>query len=160
MWTKKEIAYLPEVLRDGEIIRALISGHYQNTTWLVVATTHRVLFLDKGMFGGLKQLELPLDKIDGIAHSTGILLGSISISTAGAAWKVDNLQKNEVGRFAQTLSEELERHKAMRNGAQAAPFAPQSGDVIGQIERLGQLRASGVLTEEEFQAQKQRLLAR
>ena len=32
-------------------------------------------------------------------------------------------------------------------------------DVIAQLERLGQLRASGVLTEGEFESQKARLLA-
>jgi hypothetical protein len=41
-----------------------------------------------------------------------------------------------------------------------APPAPQGDDVIAQLERLGELRASGVLTEAEFDAQKARLLAR
>jgi hypothetical protein len=32
--------------------------------------------------------------------------------------------------------------------------------VISQLERLGQLRASGVLTDAEFESQKARLLGR
>lgn len=40
----------------------------------------------------------------------------------------------------------------------AAP-APQGGDLIEQLERLGQLRAAGVLTDAEFEAQKARILA-
>jgi hypothetical protein len=39
------------------------------------------------------------------------------------------------------------------------PAAPEE-DVIAQLEKLGELRASGVLTEAEFDAQKARLLAR
>ena len=39
---------------------------------------------------------------------------------------------------------------------QAAP-APQQ-DVVSQLERLGALRDQGVLTEEEFQAQKAKIL--
>ncbi len=39
---------------------------------------------------------------------------------------------------------------------QAAP-APQE-DVISQLERLGALRDQGILTEEEFQAQKAKIL--
>jgi hypothetical protein len=34
----------------------------------------------------------------------------------------------------------------------------QEDDVITQLERLGALRAQGILTEEEFQAQKAKLL--
>ena len=35
---------------------------------------------------------------------------------------------------------------------------PSQEDVIAQLERLGALKAQGILTEEEFQAQKARLL--
>jgi hypothetical protein len=38
-----------------------------------------------------------------------------------------------------------------------APPAPEE-DVITQLERLGALKAQGILTEEEFQAQKAKLL--
>ena len=39
------------------------------------------------------------------------------------------------------------------------PPAPiQQDDVISQLERLGALKAQGILTEEEFQAQKAKLL--
>ena len=43
--------------------------------------------------------------------------------------------------------------------APAAPAAAPADDMLDQLERLGQLRASGVLTEEEFAAQKARILA-
>jgi hypothetical protein len=40
-----------------------------------------------------------------------------------------------------------------------APAAPAPDeDVISQLERLGALKAQGILTEEEFQAQKAKLL--
>ena len=40
----------------------------------------------------------------------------------------------------------------------APPAAGQQEDVIAQLERLGALKAQGILTEEEFQAQKAKLL--
>lgn len=42
--------------------------------------------------------------------------------------------------------------------AAAAPPAAAGGDVIEQLERLGQLHSQGVLTDEEFAAQKAKLL--
>ena len=39
-----------------------------------------------------------------------------------------------------------------------APAAAGGDDVIAQLEQLGRLRDSGVLTDEEFAAQKARLL--
>ena len=40
---------------------------------------------------------------------------------------------------------------------QQAP-APAGGDMLTQLKQLGELRDSGVLTEEEFEAQKARIL--
>ena len=42
--------------------------------------------------------------------------------------------------------------------AQSPPSSPPPGDLLDYLERLGRLRDSGVLTEDEFQAQKDRLL--
>lgn len=57
-------------------------------------------------------------------------------------------------------------HHAMGGGKQPAappqpaPAAPPtSSDRITQLNQLAQLRASGALTEEEFQREKQKLLA-
>ena len=38
------------------------------------------------------------------------------------------------------------------------PAAPSEDDTLAQLERLGQLKAQGILTEEEFAAQKAKIL--
>jgi hypothetical protein len=42
--------------------------------------------------------------------------------------------------------------------APPAPAAPSQADVISQLKQLGELRDAGVLTEDEFAAQKAKLL--
>jgi hypothetical protein len=39
------------------------------------------------------------------------------------------------------------------------PAAPAESDMLTQLQQLGQLREAGVLTEEEFAAQKAKILA-
>ncbi|MCC6704944.1 MAG: SHOCT domain-containing protein [Thermomicrobiales bacterium] len=46
-----------------------------------------------------------------------------------------------------------------QQAAAAAPSAPPAGDLIAQLERLGQLKAAGILSDAEFEAAKARLLA-
>ncbi len=41
----------------------------------------------------------------------------------------------------------------------AAPAAPAQDDMLDQLQKLGELKAAGVLTEEEFAAQKAKILA-
>jgi hypothetical protein len=40
-----------------------------------------------------------------------------------------------------------------------APAAPAQDDMLTQLQKLGELKAAGVLTEEEFAAQKAKILA-
>lgn len=42
---------------------------------------------------------------------------------------------------------------------QAMPSAPDTATMLTQLEHLGQLRAAGVLTDAEFEVQKQRILS-
>jgi hypothetical protein len=42
---------------------------------------------------------------------------------------------------------------------QAAPTPPAQPDPLEQLKKLGELKASGVLTEAEFEAQKAKILA-
>jgi len=44
-------------------------------------------------------------------------------------------------------------------GSPSAPAAPQA-DVLAQIEKLSELKEKGILTEDEFKAKKDELLAR
>jgi len=53
--------------------------------------------------------------------------------------------------------------QAAASAPQAMPVAPAStsapvGDTLDQLAKLGELKAAGVLTEAEFQAQKARIL--
>jgi membrane protease subunit (stomatin/prohibitin family) len=54
---------------------------------------------------------------------------------------------------------ELEQQQAMQQ--QAAPPAAAGGitdDTIAQIQKLGQLKEQGLITDDEFEAQKRKLL--
>ena len=56
-----------------------------------------------------------------------------------------------------------EQQAAAQQQAYAAPppqpAAPAQDDVLTQLQKLGDLKAAGVLTEEEFAAQKAKILA-
>jgi Domain of unknown function (DUF4429)/Short C-terminal domain len=56
----------------------------------------------------------------------------------------------------EALRDELNRRMAA--SSHSAPAAP-AADFTAQLERLARLREQGILTEEEFQAQKARILA-
>jgi hypothetical protein len=76
---------------------------------------------------------------------------------AGTATSVSNrVSKRQGERWA---AQEQQQYAQPEAPPQAAP-APEAGgsSVIDQLKELGELKAQGILTEEEFAAQKAKLL--
>ncbi|MCX5328530.1 SHOCT domain-containing protein [Streptomyces sp. NBC_00140] len=76
---------------------------------------------------------------------------------AGTATAVSNrVSRRQAGRWAQQEPAAAEQSAPP---PAAAPAAPDMESKIAQLKDLGQLKEQGVLTEEEFAAQKSRILA-
>jgi hypothetical protein len=72
---------------------------------------------------------------------------------AGTATHVsNNVSRRQANRWA-------EQEGAVEEPMQAAPPAPAQDDKLEQLQKLGELKTSGVLTEAEFEAQKAKILA-
>src|SRR4051794_8396687 len=89
---------------------------------------------------------------------------------AGTATAVSNrVSRRQAGRWAAQDQQAYDQQAYDQQAYQQQPVyqapppppAPASGqaDVIAQLQKLGELKAAGVLTEEEFAAQKAKVLA-
>lgn len=158
LWgTKKEVRHLPEVLQQGEAIRHLTSGMMEGNTWLIVCTNRRVLLLDKGLLYGLKQKEIQLKSISSVEHSTGMFFGEIVITVSSNRLKIENCVKQTVKAFVGALN--AAREEVDRPAPAAIAAAAPADDFVSKLERLAALRERGMLSDEEFAQQKQRLLS-
>lgn len=98
-FTTKELDVLPKILSPLEQVLSFSSGLMDGSTWLIVLTDQRVLFVDKGMIYGLKQTSIDLGNIVVIDAQTHLVFGSISISTAAGPREIRNTWKSSVNIF-------------------------------------------------------------
>lgn len=152
--TKKEFFHLPNILNDNEQPLAIASGAMDGNTWLITLTNQRVIFLDKGMLFGVKQVDISLKDVVGVGGKTGMILGSITISTSGQNYTIKDVAKQCVIPFTNLVNA---TRNNLNNPATKAPSTNET-DVVAQLERLASLREKGILTEEEFLQQKQKIL--
>jgi hypothetical protein len=76
---------------------------------------------------------------------------------AGTATAVSNrVSRRQAGRWAQQAPAAEPEPRPEETAAPVAP--PSTDDRLDQLRRLGELRTSGVLTDEEFAEQKRRIL--
>ena len=95
----------------------------------------------------------------------GLLRGIVrTAAVAGTATATRNAvnrhaAKKNVAAYSEAQDAASAQHAQRVQAAAPAPAAPaQQEDTISQLERLGALKSQGVLTEEEFEAQKAKLL--
>ena len=151
---KREINELPNILWEDEIVERLITGIYDEGLGVLAATNRRLIFIDKGLFGKLKIEDFTYDKISTIESSTGIVSGELTVYASGNRETIKGVYKDTCQDFAAHLRNKLNRPSEQST----APSAVAVG-VADELVKLAALRDSGVLTQEEFDQQKKRLLS-
>jgi putative oligomerization/nucleic acid binding protein len=107
-------------------------------------------------------------QIGGVQQQQGGASGSLSFSSQYGTFSVDSLPVVGGPPPPQQAPQQAPQQNDAYASAPAAPPMPEpmpspsssSDDIIAAIERLGQLAARGILTDEEFRAKKAELLAR
>ena len=154
-WTEKEIRALPEILESDETIKAVTSGIMNSSTWLGVCTSRRLIFLNRGMIFGLRQVQFPLERIQSIDHEFTIAFGSISVWDGASSFTIRLVLKNSIMPFVKATEEAM---FAAKKASTRTQTQPSTVDVATQLTKLAELKEKGHLTEEEFNQQKKKLL--
>ena len=154
--SRGEIKELPSILWEDELPVMLAEGIYNRGSGLLVATDRRLIFIDKGLFGGLKVEDFGYDRITSIESKTGLMSGSIVIYASGNREQIDSVAKQDVNSLASYLRNRIHNPKSA-----TAPPAPPAGTVSAaeELARYSVLLKSGVITQEEFDSIKTRLLS-
>jgi uncharacterized membrane protein YdbT with pleckstrin-like domain len=140
--------------------------------WLAVrpvidwATSHFVVTSDRVIHRrGLvakHSMEIPLEHVNDVRFSQNVLervigAGTLVIQSASEQGREefkDVRHPEEVQKTIYRVGEQ-NKNRMYRGGSSSPPVSPS---VTTELERLADLRAKGVLTEAEFQAQKARIL--
>lgn len=158
---RKEIKELPNILWEDESLLNIIQGTYNDGIGILVATNKRLVFIDKGLFYGLKVEDFPYDKISSIQYETGLVFGKLTIFTSGNKAVITDVTKSKVRSFGDEVRARISN---LSNINGQTPVIPQqnnsehTNNLLNQLERLAKLKDQGILTEEEFLSQKKKIL--
>ena len=97
-------------------------------------------------------------QVSEVSLARGLVWSNISVeSTGGKSVALEGIPKSDAERVKGLIDDGV---AAAKGGASRSPAAstPPALDVADQIRKLAELRDQGILTEEEFAAQKSKLL--
>jgi hypothetical protein len=169
--TKKELKALPGYLEPDEVVFALTSGVMEQTktsnsfdfgtnTWLVVLTSDRFLFLDAAMLtSSVDTQSIRHDRVQAVSASQGWVLGKVMVDLGSRVLTIDNCQKATVKVVADLANKWLKELADKKNAPtpQAQQLSEESS--LDKLEKLAKLHHMGALSDEEFNAAKQKVLS-
>lgn len=154
--SRKALDQISGELLDGErplaalACQSLDSKGKRKTIGALVLTDQRVLY--RGMLLFEKEAHtFALGDVNAVSLQKGMLLAGVSVSVAGATIAVDSAGKDDSAAFVAAAQAALANRRTAMSSVPTASIADE-------LAKLAALRDGGVLTEEEFQAQKTKLL--
>lgn len=99
---KPEVVELAKIIFEQEKITAYVLGWYDSGYGMLVATTKRILFIDK-MFYGLKVEDIPFHVIGSVEYDLGWFFGKLKLYTRSGDFNFRWAKKSDVVLFAETI---------------------------------------------------------
>jgi hypothetical protein len=140
-WEQREFRDLPYVLQPDERLQGLVNGKLVKwrrprvvlaRTWLIVATTQRLIFLRMARFGR-QQVDVHLDQITGVHQQGKIRFVQITIETRNRKHRL-LVPKAEAFRFMGALAPLVRRHDVTTDpGVMIFPGAPRLAGLLARV---------------------------
>ena len=155
--TRGEIKHLPSILWEDEVPLQIIGGWYNGGNSLLVATDRRVILIDKGVIT-LKVEDFHYANITSVESRKGFGLGEIIIYVAGNREEITQVPNNRVLVVADFIRNKVHELKTPSLPPPAPAPAPAPASVADELLKFSELLEKGLISQEEFDAQKAKLL--
>jgi hypothetical protein len=141
------------IASSGEKLK-IKPGQFSNKKpGILVVTSKRIFHVAKALWQ-VQFEQIALDQIDSVEFKTGLMFASLRIYGRHNIMELD-LGKKEAQEFAALINQ------AIADGKQAAVGAPSiAEDIPTKLRQLIDLKAQGIISEDEFAAKRKELLAR
>lgn len=131
-------------------------GVYGGGNGLVVVTDRRVMFVLEGLAKSRLE-DFPYERISSVQTEKGVINGKMIIFASGNKAEISSLTKGLVTEIGDYIRDRIA--KAQKVSSAATPAPPAATDPIDRLKKLAELRDAGVLSPEEFEEQKAKILA-
>lgn len=121
-FTTKELALLPKIMAADEWLYGFSSGYMNNSTWLIVLTSKRVIFLNKNLLWGHEETSVGLGKINSVQKKAGIVFGNIMLHDGSREYAIRNVWKKSIIPFTNRLDKAIEEFE--RSARSGMPIPP------------------------------------
>jgi hypothetical protein len=150
------LSLLEKQLSSEEEPFIVVQGQLDDTVGVLSSTSERVIFAGKVFFSTVIK-DFSYSKVSSVSIESGILSSKIKIEYSGGKLEIKGVGKDVAKEFVEIVKEKISEQSITSKPSPVEPKAEE--DLFDKLKKLGELKEMGVLTEEEFNQQKQKLLS-
>lgn len=160
--------YLRQSLSEDEEVLHVVTGlmrkdsyleigstKYKNAIWIAALTNARIIMVHKRVPVGVDSVSFPLEFIKTVSCKTGLADSVVTIMQGLSCVILENI-KNEYGKAFVAKANDAIRNIRKSQVVQAPAATPVSA--ADELVKWHSLLKQGIITQEEFDAQKEKLL--
>jgi len=171
---KKELKSLPNYLNPDEVVFILTSGTIEQTknsnffdfgtdttNWLIVLTSDRFIFLCAALLtSSVNTQSIRHDRVQAISASQGWFFGKLIMDLGNRTLAIEISDKKTVKVIADLVNKWLKELSSKSNAPVPAQTSQSSSESPSdKLNKLVDLHTIGAISDEEFNAAKQRILS-
>ncbi|MDM1554726.1 PH domain-containing protein [Chryseobacterium indologenes] len=169
VFAKGEVKELPSLIPEDETMLGITDAQFVNTlaAGVLVATSKRIISVSKAMFGAAKINDYPNETIKSVSFVTNPRSPIIKLHLEERVVEFECfMDKEDAEKFYDIIrpiynnpvQQPQQQIDSVNTNTETPASTTRSLDILEQLEKLGKLRESGILTDTEFTEQKRKLL--
>lgn len=158
---KKAVRKLTAILSDDESIKYACWGFQLGRNVLCVCTNRRVIMLTGALIlgAGAETIEIPLDKVNSVTHTQGLVFGQLDVTNGANTIELDNIAREYTPVMANIIEQQRDLFKKSKSNISSDNGGvDNTSHLVNELRNLKTLADQGVITQEEFKAKKKQLL--
>lgn len=162
------LTYIRQALEDSEEVLYVVTGHmskdscleigstkYKNAIWLVALTESRIIMVHKRVPVGVDTVSFPLESVRAVSCKTGLADAIITITQGLNCVIFQNIKNIYAKAFEDKANAAI---RESRNGGAKQTVSVTAPSAADELAKWHTLLQQGIITQEEFNAQKEKLL--
>lgn len=132
---KAESRYLPKVIHDDEHIEAVIYGQHHDSSAMLVATDHRIIYLDKKPIATFID-EVTYDVVSGIELEVHTLFATVTLHTAVANYEIRYVNIRCADTFTRFIEDMKVKRSLVEKNEEEITKPSSNPELIEQVEQV------------------------
>lgn len=157
------LSLLEKQLNADEEPLIIAQGNFDDKQGVVAATNQRVIYVGKVLFSSVIK-DVPYSKLSSILLESGLMFSTVKLEFSGGKLEIKNIDKKAAKELSETIKAQLEKKDQSEpqlstiSGGNTVNIPPQGESLYDKLSKLADLKDRGILTDEEFAAEKKKLL--